>query len=89
MDEIIERGNRSEIGQLLRMARRQKAAAKGAAGSSGKMDPDRLVQVSGKKRRKPRKTAKNLKKTRQRKKSKIAKNTKQLPIQKLPKMDKS
>lgn len=45
MDEIIERGNRSEIGQLLRLARRQKAAAKGAAGSNGKMDPDRLVQV--------------------------------------------
>uniref|UniRef100_A0A183CLD1 Reverse transcriptase domain-containing protein n=1 Tax=Globodera pallida TaxID=36090 RepID=A0A183CLD1_GLOPA len=44
MDEILERGNRTEIRQIIRQAKRQKSARSNAK-NGGKMDADKLVQL--------------------------------------------
>ncbi|KAL3084626.1 hypothetical protein niasHT_034665 [Heterodera trifolii] len=44
MDEILERGNRTEIRQIIRMAQRQKSARRNGK-KDKKMDPDKLVQL--------------------------------------------
>lgn len=45
MDEILERGNRTEIRQIIRMAQRQKSARRNGK-KDKKMDPDKLVQAN-------------------------------------------